>query len=472
MVFSSFGFLFAFFPLFFLGYYLLDPRYRNFFVLFMSLAFYAIGEGQRLFILIVSILGNYIFGYLVQTFLTKNKQLAARSFLICGVIFNLALLAYFKYADFVIRNLDVALSRAGFLQQVSPLQVILPLGISFFAFQGISYLVDIYRGKIMAPSSLFSFATYKSMFPQLIAGPIVRYADVEDDMGDRRVEPDEVLNGLGRFVRGLTKKVLIADTMAVTADAIFALPAHELSLSVAWLGVIAYTLQIYFDFSGYSDMAIAMGQMMGFKFPENFDHPYTSKSIGEFWRRWHMTLSSWFRDYVYFPLGGNRLSLWRTYGNLIAVFALTGLWHGASWTFVVWGLWHGLFMLIERRSDPETWKVPQAIRHVYVMMVVMIGWALFRADSSEGGSRVLKSMFGFGVGGDRVWPLSVFLNSLVIMTLVVGVVFSTPAYKALYAKIPETKKLPFSVVIGATLLFFASLKVLSGAYSPFLYFRF
>jgi alginate O-acetyltransferase complex protein AlgI len=472
VVFSSFSFLFLFFPLYFIGYFLLDPRYRNWFILLASFLFYEIGEGKRLFILILSILGNFSFGYVIQSLKTKSKHDAARLVLTLGIAFNLSLLVYFKYADFISDNINLLMGQLGSTKSLPSLGVVLPLGISFFAFQGISYLIDIYRGAIVATSSLFAFATYKSMFPQLIAGPIVRYADISDDIDERRVEPSEVLEGLGRFIRGLGKKVLIADTMAVTADAVFALPSNELGFGVAWLGVIAYTLQIYFDFSGYSDMAIGMGRMMGFKYPENFNHPYASRSIGEFWRRWHMTLSSWFRDYVYFPLGGNRVGSLRTYGNLIVVFALTGLWHGASWTFVVWGLWHGFFMLFERRFNPVNWKLPSIFRHVYVMFVVMIGWALFRADSSDAALRILKAMVGFGDIGDSIWPLSAFSNILVILTVVAGTLFSMPVYRTLRAKLPQYLDLPLNVVFGILLLFVCSLKVLSGSYSPFLYFRF
>jgi alginate O-acetyltransferase complex protein AlgI len=471
MVFSSYNFLFIFFPLFFLAYYLLDPRYRNLLILLVSLLFYSIGEGERIVILLVSILGNFSFGVLIKRFLHQSKK-AALSTLIAGIVFNLGLLGYFKYIGFVGENANRVLHMLGIEHMLPVLHIALPLGISFFAFQGISYLMDIYRGTIQATSSLFVFATYKAMFPQLIAGPIVRYADIADDMADRRVKADDVFEGIGRFVRGLAKKVLIADTMAATADAIFALPHNELSWGVAWLGVIAYTLQIYFDFSGYSDMAIGMGRMTGFKYPENFNHPYTARSIGDFWRRWHMTLSSWFRDYVYFSLGGNRRGAGRTYVNLLIVFALTGLWHGASWTFVIWGLWHGLFMLIERRFNPDTWPIPDALRHVYVMFVVMIGWTLFRADSADVASHMLRAMFGFGEAGTLAWPVAAFANALVVGTLIAGVIFSMPVYEKVKKLVPVSLFVPSSVVIAAVLVFACSLKVLSGSYSPFLYFRF
>jgi alginate O-acetyltransferase complex protein AlgI len=471
MVFSSYSFLFLFFPLFFISYYLLDPRYRNCLILLASLLFYTIGEGERLAILLVSILGNFLLGFGIRRFLGMRQRLAL-ALLIAGIAFNLGLLAYFKYAGFVSENANALLKLVGADALLPVLHIALPLGISFFAFQGISYLMDIYRGTIQATSSLFKFATYKAMFPQLIAGPIVRYSDIAEDMKDRRVEPNEVFAGIGRFTRGMAKKVLIADTMATTADAIFALPSTELSTPVAWLGVVAYTLQIYFDFSGYSDMAIGMGRMMGFKYPENFNHPYMSRSIGEFWRRWHMTLSSWFRDYVYISLGGNRRGPARTYFNLLAVFGLTGLWHGASWTFVIWGFWHGLFMLIERRFPPDKWRIPGFLRHAYVLFVVMIGWTIFRADSNEVAHRMLAAMIGVGANGEFTWPILQFANPLVLITLVLGIVFSAPVYDHVNAVVPRKIVIPSSVVIGALLLFVCSLKVLSGSYSPFLYFRF
>ena len=471
MVFSSYSFLFLFFPGFFLAYYLLDPRYRNLLILVASIAFYSFGEGERVLILLVSMVGNFSFGYAIKQ-VRDTSWRWARFWLTCGILFNLGLLAYFKYIGFVSENANELLSLMGIEGMVPVLHVVLPLGISFFAFQGISYLVDIYRGTIAGTSSLFIFATYKAMFPQLIAGPIVRYADIADDMYDRRVEADEVFLGLGRFVRGLAKKVLIADTMASTADAIFALPSNELGFAVAWVGVAAYTLQIYFDFSGYSDMAIGMGRMMGFKYPENFKHPYTARSIGEFWRRWHITLSSWFRDYVYFPLGGNRKGTGRTYFNLLLVFALTGLWHGASWTFIIWGLWHGLFMLIERRFNPDTWRVPNVLRHVYVMLVVMIGWTLFRADSEEIAMRMFKAMAGLGEGGDFIWPVAAFANPLVVATGIAGAILSMPVYAWVRDRLQPGTFTTLCVAGGALLLFVCSLKVLSGSYSPFLYFRF
>ena len=425
----------------------------------------------------VSILLNFSLGYVIGQAINdrpeamQNRPLA-RNALLLGIVVNLGLLGYFKYAGFISENTNAVLVAMGAGALVPVLKVTLPLGISFFAFQGISYLMDIYRGDIRPTNNLFTFATYKAMFPQLIAGPIVRYADVVNDMGDRRVASDEVFAGIGRFCRGLAKKVLIADTMAQSADAIFALSGSELGTSVAWLGVIAYTLQIYFDFSAYSDMAIGMGRMMGFKYPENFDHPYTASSIRDFWRRWHMTLSSWFRDYVYISLGGNRLGPIRTYANLLIIFFLTGLWHGASWTFVAWGLWHGAFMILERRFNPDGWPMPVALRRVYTLIVVMIGWVLFRADTFAGAGKMLRAMFGMQGSSDSQLPLAAFTDPVVLGTLIAGVIFSMPAYDWVRRRVPDFWSLPGHVVGAFVLVSLASMKVLSGAYSPFLYFRF
>ncbi|MDQ0392668.1 MBOAT family O-acyltransferase [Labrys monachus] len=471
MVFSSYGFLFVFMPAFFLIYFLIGSRYRNFVILAGSLIFYALGERWRIAILLVSMGVNFLLGLRIRRGLAVSQH-AARRWLVAGVVFNLALLACFKYLGFLEENANEVLRLFGGHDLLPMAGIVLPLGISFFAFQGISYLVDIYRGTIRGTTNLLTFAAYKSMFPQLVAGPIVRYADVAAELADPKADTDAVFAGIGRFIRGLAKKVLIADTLSVTADAIFALSPRELSLETAWLGVAAYTLQIYFDFSGYSDMAIGMGRMMGFKYPENFNHPYVSRSIGEFWRRWHMTLSAWFRDYLYLPLGGNRRGRGRTYLNLVIVFALTGLWHGASWTFVVWGLWHGLFMLVERRFDPGGWPVPGFVRHIYTMLVVMVGWALFRAESAAAAAGMLKAMFGFGPGGAFVWPVATFIDPLVAGALVAGLVFSMPVRAQVAANLPAAWWMPASLAVAGLLLSACGLKVLSGAYSPFLYFRF
>lgn len=475
MVFSSYLFIFLFFPIFIVLYLAVPKRASNLLILAASLLFYYFGEGKGIWILLVAIVGNYAFGYLIERAKCERRsggsnQLAAKRFLGIGVALNLVLLGYFKYAGFLTQNINAVAESFGGAAMVPMLHVALPLGVSFFVFQGISYLVDVYRGTIHATSSLLNFATYKALFPQLIAGPIVRYRDVAKELVHRDVDADIFYEGVRRFVIGFCKKVLLADVFAVTADAIFAVPASDLSAGAAWLGAISYGLQIYFDFSAYSDMAIGMALMMGFRFPENFNYPYSAVSIKDFWRRWHITLSTWFRDYLYVPLGGNRKGAFRTYLNLVIVFALTGLWHGASWTFVVWGMWHGLFMVLERLTKFDQLPIPRLVRHLYVLLVVLVGWVFFKAVSFEYGFDMLRAMAGLADSGMRSY--AEFSSPALILALFAGMIGSVPTYRF----VRERMRSPASAFAGftfmAVLLSFAGMKTLSGAYSPFLYFRF
>ncbi|GAA2726101.1 MBOAT family O-acyltransferase [Cellulomonas aerilata] len=472
MVFSSYTFIFAFFPIFLVVYALLSPRYRNPWILVASLSFYGLGDPGGLPILIGAIVVNYGVGALMGPLPPgeePRRNGRRRALMWTGVAVNLAVLGYYKYVGFLTTNLDALAERVG-LGSVPVVAALLPLGISFFVFQGVSYLIDVYRGTVVPTRSLLTFATYKSLFPQLIAGPIVRYSDIADDLPDRTIRESMVYAGIVRFLTGFCKKVLLADTFAVTADAIFGLPPDQLDTGTAWLGALAYTLQIYFDFSAYSDMAIGMGLMMGFRFPENFNYPYISRSIREFWRRWHMTLSGWFRDYVYISLGGNRKGSGRTYVNLMAVFVLTGLWHGAAWTFVVWGLWHGLFIVAERATRFEE-RVPGAIRWVYTMAVVVFGWVLFRAETFEGAFHMMALMLGLE-SGPGLRPVGEFWSGGLAVAVVAGLVLSLPVYPWLRARLPRDLKVVAGTVMFAGLFALAAAKVLAGAYSPFLYFRF
>jgi alginate O-acetyltransferase complex protein AlgI len=475
MVFSSYLFIFCFFPIFLIAYKLIDHRYRNHLILVASLLFYWIGDRRGTWVLIASILGNYSVGYLIGHYRRDNEDggsnSLAKSFLIIGLVFNVAVLAYFKYIGFITFNIDEAASALGKGPLVPLISAALPLGISFFVFQGISYLVDVYRGTVAATRSLLIFGTFKSLFPQLIAGPIVRYKDIAAELPSRQIDSDMVFCGINRFVIGFAKKVLLADTFAVTADTIFKLPAIELNFGSAWLGALSYTLQIYFDFSAYSDMAIGMGLMMGFKFPENFNYPYTATSLRDFWRRWHMTLSRWFRDYVYVSLGGNRVGPVRTYVNLFAVFALTGLWHGASWTFVVWGLWHGSFMVAERYVDFERHPIPRPLRWLYTLAVVIFGWVLFRADSFIHAFHMSAVMVGLRPGGVAHPVAEYWDNALGVATLA-GLILSFPVYGWVRDRLVPSMRIPIGFTALSLLFVLASMKVLSGAYSPFLYFRF
>jgi alginate O-acetyltransferase complex protein AlgI len=476
MVFSSYLFIFLFLPIFLSLHQVIPAPWKNALILVASLAFYYYGDHAGTWVLLCSVVGNFAFGRCIGA--TRNRgggelapSLVSRRWLVGGIVFNLGVLAYFKYIGFLTRNVDALGAWMGRPELVPVIDAALPLGISFFAFQGISYLIDVYRGTIGASRSLLEFATYKTLFPQLIAGPIVRYKDVAADLHRRSVDETQRYEGTLRFVIGFCKKVLIADTVALTADAIFRLPPDQLTFGTAWLGVVAYSLQIYFDFSAYSDMAIGLGMLMGFRFPENFNYPYVSTSIREFWRRWHMTLSSWFRDYVYISLGGNRAGPMRTYANLLIVFALTGLWHGAAWTFVAWGLWHGLFLAIERAIDFDRRRIPILVRHVYVLLVVVFGWALFRADGFGHALSFARAMTGFGANASQ-YPVAEFLDPLQAMAIGAGLVFSLPLYPWLRARLAPRAAGWLGAPAFASLFAIASAKVLSGAYSPFLYFRF
>lgn len=469
MVFSSSIFLFAFLPLSLAGYLVATTtRARNLWLLTASLVFYAWGESFYVLVLLLSIFSNW----LIARLLDRNRSLGWLTF---GVVINLGLLGFYKYANFIVDNLSAASQFLGLPALVSA-PVHLPLGISFFTFQAISYLVDVYRRDAAVQKRITDVALYISLFPQLIAGPIVRYASIEKQINERRFDLENFVAGARRFTVGLAKKVLIANVLGETADNIFGLDSP--GASAAWLGILCYTLQIYFDFSGYSDMAIGLGRMFGFKFNENFNYPYIATSIRDFWRRWHISLSSWFRDYVYIPLGGSRHGEIRTAVNLLIVFFLCGLWHGASWSFVVWGLFHGVFLSVERFvRRPLSSLVARALAHVYVVLVVMIGWVFFRADTLGDAIRYLTAMTGFStaVGFDAL--AQSHLNSKVILTLVIGVVLSTPVarsmLKTLSAPGPRVATLSLARdTLLIALFVLSAMSIAAGTYNPFIYFRF
>ncbi|WP_028050352.1 MBOAT family protein [Cellulomonas sp. URHD0024] len=473
MVFSSYQFVFVFLPIFFLIYFALRPNLRNLFILIASLVFYYLGDSNGITALLLAIVLNYGVGRALGPAATLTETPRSdgwrRAWIVVGLVLNLAVLIWYKYVGFVTTTIDNLASTLGHPGLVPIVEVALPLGISFFVFQGISYLVDVWRGTIAPTRNLIVFGAYKSMFPQLIAGPIVRYKDIAEALDHRDVKVTMVYEGIIRFITGFAKKVLLADTFAVTADALFALPDDQLTTATAWMATFAYTLQIYFDFSAYSDMAIGMGMMMGFRFPENFNYPYSSVSIQEFWRRWHMTLSGWFRDYVYIPLGGNRRGTVRTYVNLLVVFTLTGLWHGAAWTFVVWGLWHGLFMVIERFVD--TSRVPTVLRWIGTMAIVVVGWVLFRAESFGKAMDMLLLMVGVGNDGAGR-PLGEFVTPWFLLMAAIACVLAFPVYPWAKAHLAVRTRVVLGAALFPAFFIIASTKVLAGAYSPFLYFRF
>lgn len=466
MVFSSTIFIFVFLPMVLLTYYTLGKKLKNYILLTASLFFYAWGGISYLKILIVSILINYIFGLLVDKY--KDNIKLKKLFLVIGIILNLALLFYYKYYDFFIDNAN------SFLNTNFPLRnIVLPIGISFFTFQGMSYIIDVYRKDGKINKNPFSVALYISFFPQLVAGPIVKYKTVDEQIRNRKESIEYFSYGINRFVLGLAKKVIIADVLGGMADNIFNLYNTGIDTPTAWIGAICYTFQIYFDFSGYSDMAIGLGYMFGFKFMENFNYPYISKSITEFWRRWHISLSTWFKEYLYIPLGGNRKG--NVYFNLFVVFLTTGVWHGANWTFVIWGLWHGLFILIERFIGSKNWysKIPNTVKYIVTMLIVILGWVLFRADNLEQAIGFIKTMFGFNNVGNLTFEYSYFINKKFIFWIIMAIVSSLPFASNKLKKYIGNKYFEILTTIGISILFIVSIIfIVNSTYSPFIYFQF
>jgi alginate O-acetyltransferase complex protein AlgI len=475
MVFSSALFIFAFLPPVLAAYVLAPRAARNALLVVASLFFYAWGERDYVAVLLVSIAGNYAAGRWIEAARTDG---AARRRLAAAVAGNLLGLIAFKYVNFLVDNLNPLLALAG-LRTITLGPVHLPIGVSFFTFQAISYAVDVYRRDVPAERSPGRYALYAALFPHLIAGPIVRYRDLAGQLGRRAVTADGFAEGVRRFVLGLGKKVLLADTLAALADEIFALPAADLGAGTAWLGLACYTLQIYFDFSGYSDMAIGLAKLFGFDFAENFRHPYAAASATDFWRRWHVSLSSWFRDYLYIPLGGNRGRPARVYANLLVVFLLCGLWHGAAWTFLAWGLWHGAFLVAERAGLGRALAAAGwPLRHAYTLLAVMGGWVLFRATSLAHAGGYFAALAGGTAGFGRAADL---LTGDVALALAVGAVACVPAggwlRERLLAPGPAAAWRAAGVVAaefaGCVLVLGGSVVCLAaGTYQPFLYFRF
>lgn len=466
MVFSSTIFLCVYLPLVLLGYYICPKKGRNLFLLIVSLVFYAWGEPKYVFLMIFSILVNYIFGRLMDKHRENKKRL--KLMLVLSVVIDLGLLSVFKYTDFIITNVN-AIFGANF----DLLNIALPIGISFYTFQAMSYTIDVYRNDVRVQKNLIDFGMYITMFPQLIAGPIVRYADVQDQLAERSVTTADFSEGVMRFVVGLGKKVLLANQMGAVWSDIYAL-GGDVSALMAWTGAIAYTFQIYFDFSGYSDMAIGLGRMFGFKFPENFRYPYQSVSITDFWRRWHITLSTWFKEYLYIPLGGNRRGLARQALNLLIVWSLTGFWHGAGWNFVMWGLYYFVILFIEKLFLLKALdKLPKFFRHVYALLLIVIGWVIFASDDVSVLLPYLGSMFGANgaVGGMDVYTL--FTKAVL---LIICCVASTELPKRLFlsATGAMNEKAAFTIksVMTIALLALSMILLIGDSYNPFLYFRF
>ncbi len=468
MVFSSIIFIFYFLPVTLLLYYLVPFRHKNFVCLIASLFFYAWGEPRYIFLMLFSIVTNFLFGIGIGG---ARSERAQKQILITSVVFNIGLLFLFKYLTFTLSTLNSFLQTSLYVPSIA-----LPIGISFYTFQAQSYVIDVYRKNAQPQKKLSDLALYISAFPQLIAGPIVRYADIDAQIKHRTITLEKIADGIIRFVIGLSKKVLIANPMAAIADGIFKLNGDPVSTATAWAGIIAYTFQIYFDFSGYSDMAIGLGKMLGFELRENFDYPYTAKSATEFWRRWHISLGQWFRDYLYIPLGGNRKGWAVQIRNIFIVWFLTGLWHGADWTFIAWGIFWGALLTFEKITKRVIDRVPPLLSHFCTLICIMIGWVFFRADSLSGAFSYLGRLAGIGTssGIDAAAKLIFHDNALLFAAALIG---STPFLRGAVSKLSIAKKrqapywgvsaLYVSVAFALCVIF-----LVNSVYNPFIYFRF
>lgn len=477
VVFSSLVFLFIFLPITIVVYYIVPFALKNIILLLTSLFFYAWGEPIYVLLMLISITLNYIFGRLIDRAHKKNNR--AKTWLILATLSNVLILGYYKYSDFIIHNLNTL-----FQMNIPLTELPLPIGISFFTFQALSYVIDVYRRDVAVQKNLFNLALYISLFPQLIAGPIVRYHTIAKQIKDRIHRLDLFASGVKQFILGLAKKVLIANQLGEIADYIFALHPGEMSTSTAWIGMVAYALQIYFDFSGYSDMAIGLGKMFGFEFLRNFNYPYISRSISEFWRRWHISLTSWFRDYIYIPLGGNRVSPLKLYRNILIVWTITGFWHGASWTFIAWGLYYGILIAIERlgllRIIEKLWR---PLQHVYMLFFVSLGWVFFRADNFTYSINYLKTVFGLQGAGFIDQTAMLYAYDYVLV-FVLGILFSLPIFPYVREKLDNLQtdllshriitvtRHSFSPVIYLSLFLIVTMFLVNSTYNPFIYFRF
>ncbi|MCR4717886.1 MAG: MBOAT family protein [Lachnospiraceae bacterium] len=467
MLFSSILFISIFLPVVMALYYIFPRSIKNAILLFFSLIFYAWGEPVYVVLMLASIIVSYILGLLIGS--SKLKGTRAKIFLVISIIFHLGMLGVFKYADFAI---GIANKLFGINAQL--LELALPIGISFYTFQALSYLIDVYRGIVEPNKNIIDFGAYIAMFPQLIAGPIVRYKTVAEELKGRRESLDDVTYGIKRFTIGLAKKVLLANTIGALWNTISAMEGKELSTATAWLGLLSFTLQIYFDFSGYSDMAIGLGRMFGFHFLENFDYPYESKSITEFWRRWHMSLGTWFREYVYYPLGGNKKGIVRQLINIFIVWMLTGLWHGASLNFVIWGLFYGVLLLIEKVGFYKILeKMPSLIARCYTLIMVVIGWGIFSYEDIKYPKEFFSALF-FNADLGLVSHNALYLLTGSLGFIILGLIGSTSIPKTLASKIKLNKNAGFIIgfIFTAILLCLSMAFIVSDTYNPFLYFRF
>ena len=469
MLFCSMSFIYLFLPVLCGLYFVCNKKYHNILLFLASIIFYAWGEPRYLPVIFFVVLINWAGALAVDK--CKGSLSAKKICLIFTLLINLGNLFYFKYFDFFVNNLNGL-----FHTHINLLNVVLPLGISFYTFQALSYVIDVYRGNVSSQKNLFKVALYICLFPQLVAGPIIKYHDIADQIDSREVNFDNVNIGIKRFIIGLSKKMLIANTMGAVADKIFMQDVSSFNHITAWLGSFAYTFQIYYDFSGYSDMAIGLGLIFGFRFMENFNYPYISKSITEFWRRWHISLSTWFKEYVYIPLGGNRHGKYVQIRNLGIVFLLTGIWHGASWTFIVWGVWHGSFIILEKIFNFEKTSsslFSNILKHIYAVIVISAGWVIFRADNLSYAIDYLKNMFFVSsVDSSKIlYLMPYYADKFDIIIFVAAVICSVPLFRNMLNR--QNKYVKILVNFWLVILFVSSTAVIvEGTYNPFIYFRF
>ena len=466
MLFSSMTFIFIFLPAVIALYFLVHPKFRNYILLLASILFYAWGEPKYVLIMLSTIFINWIGAILIDKY-SKYKK----GFLVGTILADLGILFYFKYFDFVISNINSL-----FNANLSFVSVIMPIGISFYTFQAISYVVDVYRNQVNVQKDISKLALYICLFPQLIAGPIVKYHDVSEQIEHRTERTEHIAYGAKRFIIGLAKKMLIANTLGAVADNIFVISPADMGIGIAWIGAIAYSLQLFYDFSGYSDMAIGLGAIFGFKFLENFNYPYISKSITEFWRRWHISLSTWFKEYLYIPLGGNRVTRARNLLNLGIVFLATGIWHGAAWNFVFWGMWHGMFILIEKITGIHKkvggWKL-STFQHFYTMLAFIVGWVMFRANDMTHATKYIRVMFGMK-HSDMIYKVGYFIGTYEIFIFAVAILCAMPIFKNMVKPDDNTRPLPrLATNTYLVCLFVLSVSAIAAStYNPFIYFRF
>jgi len=470
MIFSSTFFICVFLPITLILYYILPWRFKNLLLLIASLIFYAWGEPVYVLLMMFSIVFNYMAGIQMGDLKGKRWRRTRKRTFIFTVAVNIGILGFFKYYGFVLSNINGLLGTHIPIRQLS-----LPIGISFYTFQILSYIIDVYWGNVKVQYNIIDFGAYITMFPQLIAGPVVRYEDIQRQLKRRTISLQKTADGAIWFIRGLSKKVLLANNIGMLYDSVFAIPAGQRPVLTAWLGIIAYTFQIYFDFSGYSDMAIGLGKMLGFQFVQNFDHPYISRSVTEFWRRWHISLGTWFRDYVYIPLGGNRCSALKHIRNIMIVWALTGLWHGAAWNFVFWGLYYGILLILEKYIWGRLLeRLPKLIQHIYTILLFVIGWLIFTAPSLPALSENFRALFGTmgnGFADSSTWY---YLTTNLIL-LILCILCSTPLVMRLFNKVSminHTGGQVFSIIVYTGLFLTSMAYLVNATYNPFLYFKF